>query len=399
VSNQSRTIKDQTAIVGIGRTDYYRRGQSLPQTATELASKAILAALDDAGLTIKDVDGFTYYSGGFDSGLFAQNLGIPEVKFSAMLTAGGSGSVGTVGLASSAIVSGQAEVVVSVMALQQVENARLGAAMAAKSGPYATPTTPENDFAVPFGALAPGHYFSLITKRHMHEYGTTRDHFADVVISQRENALTMPDAIQKEPLTREEYFASRMISDPLCLFDYTLETDGAVAVITTSAERAQDLRHPPAYVLAAASGGDGRWGRGINWMGMPDDLFTTAGAGMIAQRLYERGGVSPDDIDVALLYDHFSPMVILQLEDFGFCKPGEGGSFVAEGHHRYKGGSIPVNTHGGHLSEAYIIGMTHLLEGVEQIRGTAVNQVDDAQIALVSGGPSSIPLSALLLRK
>ena len=232
----------------------------------------------------------------------------------------------------------------------------------------------------------------------MYEYGTTREHFAEVAITQRTNALTRPKALHKAPLTREDYFAARMISDPLCLYDYTMESDGAVAVITTSADRAKDLRHPPAYVMAGASGGDGRWGRGIGWMGMPDDLFATAGAGAVAETLYGRGGIGPGDVDVALLYDHFTPMVLLQLEDYGFCGRGESGPFVAEGNIRI-GGKIPVNTHGGNLSEAYIIGMTHVVEAVEQIRGTAINQVEGAQIALVTGGPSGIPVSGLLLQR
>ena len=390
--------RDQTAIVGIGSTPFYRRGQSLPQTTAEMACKAIIAALDDSGLSATDIDGFAYYTGGADTALLAQSLGIPEIKFSATLTGGGSGCPGSVGLASAAIISGQANVVVSLLSLQQVEYARLGAAMANKAGPYARPSTPEKDFVAPYGAFAPGHFFSILAKRHMHEFGTTREHFAEVCISTRNYAINHPTSIRKSPLTLDEYFAARMISDPLCLFDYTMESDGAVAVITTSAERAKDLKQEPVYVRAAASGGDGRWGRGISWMGMPDDLFPTAGGAAVAKQVYERAGMGPDDIDVALLYDHFSPMVLMQLEDFGFCGRGEGGPFVAEGNLR-PGGKIPTNTHGGNLSNAYIIGMTHIVEGVQQLRGTASNQVPGAETALVTGGPSAIPYSAIILRK
>jgi acetyl-CoA acetyltransferase len=390
--------RDKTAIVGIGATPFYRRGQSLPQTPMEMACKAIIAAVNDAGLNVKDVDGFAFYTGGVDTGILAETLGLPEIKFSATLTGGGSGCPGSVGLASAAILSGQADVVVSLLTLQQVEHARLGAAMAAKAGPYARPSTPERDFVAPYGAFAPGHFFSMLAKRHMHEYGTKREHFAEVAISTRAYAITHPTSIRKTPLTLEEYFSARMISDPLCLFDYTMESDGAVAVITTSVERAKDLRHPPVYISGVASGGDGRWGRGIGAMNMPDDLFPTAGGAAVAKRAYERAGVGPEDIDVALLYDHFSPMVLMQLEDFGFCGRGESGPFVAEGNLR-PGGKLPVNTHGGNLSNCYIIGMTHITEAVEQMRGTAPNQVPGAEVALVTGGPSSIPYSALILRK
>jgi acetyl-CoA acetyltransferase len=191
-----------------------------------------------------------------------------------------------------------------------------------------------------------------------------------------------------------------MISDPLCPFDYTMESDGAVAVITVSADRAKDLRHPPVYIIASAHGGTGRWGPAIfRYFQAPDDEFASSGHRPVAKRLFEMAGVGPAEVDVALLYDHFSPLVIMQLEDYGFCPIGEGGPFVADGNIRFEKGTIPVNTHGGNLSEAYIIGMTHVREAVEQLRGTAVNQVEGAEIALVTGGPASLPVSATLLRR
>jgi acetyl-CoA acetyltransferase len=152
-------------------------------------------------------------------------------------------------------------------------------------------------------------------------------------------------------------------------------------------------------VRASAHGGAGRWGQAITWFGMPDEYFTSSGHRPVARRLWGDADLGPADVDVALLYDHFSPMVLMQLEDYGFCPIGESGPFVAEGNIRWPGGRLPVNTHGGNLSEAYIIGMTHVKEAVEQLRGTAVNQVDGAEIALVTGGPASIPVSALVLRR
>jgi acetyl-CoA acetyltransferase len=387
-------IDSKTAIVGVGTTDYYRRGQSLPLTLNELVCNAIIAAAADAGLSVQDIDGFSYYSKGFDTNLIAQTLGMREINFSVVQTYGGNGSAGSVAIASTAVASGMAEVVVSVFGIQMTAHSRLNAAIVEY-----LPPTPERDFLTPYGAWAPGHYFSLIARRHMHEYGTSREHFAEVVISQRQNAIRRPKSLQKDPLTLDEYFSARMISDPLCLYDYTMECDGAVAVITTTAERARDLRQTPAYVMGVATGGDGRWGGGIGWMGMPDDLFPSAGMEAVAKSLYGRAGIAPQDVDVALLYDHFSPMVLLQLEDFGFCGRGESGPFVADGNIRWPGGSIPVNTHGGNLSEAYIVGMTHVAEAVEQIRGTATNQVSDAQIALVTGAPSAAPVGAVLLRR
>ena len=157
-----------------------------------------------------------------------------------------------------------------------------------------------------------------------------------------------------------------MISDPLCLFDYTMESDGAVAAVVTSAERARDLRHTPVYI-GVRHGGVGLGPAIFTYFQQPDDYFASSGHRPVAKRMYDMAGVGPDDVDVALLYDHFSPMVLMQLEDYGFCGIGEGGPFVADGNIRWKGGTIPVNTHGGHLSEAYIIGMTHVREAVEQL--------------------------------
>jgi len=392
----SNAAKD-VAIVGVGATPYYRRGQSWPQTITQLAGTAILAACEDAGLSVKDIDGFAYYSSAsagygetMDTAEFMETLGIPEITFSATLTSGGGGSAGSIGLARAAILAGDANVVVTVMALQQARQ-RLGSVFAA------VPPTPLNSFLQPSGLAGPGHLMSVLARRHMHTYGTRREAFAEIAISQRENARNRPTAIMRDPLTLDDYFNARMIADPLCLYDFCLETDGAIAVITTTLDRARDLRQKPVRVLAAAHGGSRDWGRAFAWMGMPEETFASSGHAAIAKHLYRRAGVTPADIDVALLYDHFSPMVLMQLEDYGFCPKGEGGPFVESGAIRYKGGSIPVNTHGGQLSEAYIIGMTHIREAVEQLRGTAVNQVPNAELALVTGGPASLPVSGLIL--
>jgi acetyl-CoA acetyltransferase len=391
--------KPDVAIVGVGATPYYRRGESWPQTITQLAGTAILNACEDAGLSVTDIDGFAYYSTAgagytdkFDTALFMETLGIPEVTFSATLTSGGGGSAGSIGLARAAIVAGDATVVVTVMALQQKKQ-RLGTVFGAAA------SDPINSFIQPSGLVGPGHLMSVLARRHMHMYGTRREAFAEIAISERLNASNRETALMREPLTIDDYFNARMIAEPLCLNDFCLETDGAVAVLTTSMDRARDLKQKPVPVIASAHGGSREWGRAFAWMGMPEEEFASSGHAAVAKRLFDKAGVTPDDIDVALIYDHFSPMVLMQLEDYGFCKKGDGGSFVESGAIRYDGGSIPVNTHGGQLSEAYIIGMTHIREAVEQMRGVAVNQVADAELALVTGGPASLPVSGLILGK
>ncbi len=404
------TIKDQAAVVGIGRTPYWKRGQSYPETEMSMACTAILAALDDAGLTVSDLDGFAIYAQACDPATVAAAIGVPEIRFAATTTAGGGGSAGALGLAASAIAGGMASCCVTLMSLQQL-NRRLGGTAMDGMLAYATMSTGGGGYGrggisplVPFtannGMLSPGHGFSLITARHMHLYGTRREAFAEVCISQRENAIKRPMSLQRKPLSLDDYFDARMVSDPLCLLDYTMESDGAVAVITVAADRARDLKQPPAYIMGSAHGGSGRWGPGIfRYCQTPDEEFASSGHQPVAKRLYEMAGIAPEDVDVALLYDHFSPMVVLQLEDYGFCPIGEGGPFVEDGNIRFGTGTIPVNTHGGNLSDAYIIGMTHIVEAVEQLRGTAINQVEDADIALVTGGPASLPVSGTLLRR
>ncbi|MGE0384671.1 MAG: thiolase [Gammaproteobacteria bacterium] len=407
----SSSIKDKAAVVGVGATPYFKRGQSYPETELSMACTATLLALEDAGLTIKDLDGFAIYSNSCDPATVGATLGVPEIRFAATLTSGGGGCAGALGLAAAAIHGGMATCCVTLMTLQQL-NKRLGGSAVGGMLAYATASDsaspyggggipPSAAFTANNGLLSPGHSFAQIASRHMHLYGTRREHFAEVCISQRANAVRRPKtALRTEPLTKEEYFAARMISDPLCLLDYTMESDGAVAVITVSAERAKDLRQRPVYIMGSANGGAGRWGPAIfRYFQSPDEYFASSGHRTVARRMYEMAGVGPGDVDVALLYDHFSPMVVMQLEDYGFCPIGEGGRFVQDGNIRWPSGRLPVNTHGGNLSEAYIIGMTHVREAVEQLRGTAVNQVQDAEIALVTGGPAGLPVSGTLLRR
>lgn len=382
-------MRRKTAIVGVGATPYYKRGQSAPQTLHELVGKAVLEALEDAGLKAHDVDGFAYFAGGFDTGLLMETLGIPEVGFSASVTGTGGGSAGAVGLAAAAILSGQAQTVVVVGGNQQAAQ-RFGSITASyEADPY-------NTFFSAAGLVGPGHMFALLARRHMHQYGTTREHFAEVAMTLRRHAQSNPDAVMKKSLTREDYFAAPLLADPHCIYDFCLETDGAIAVIVTSVERARDLRCKPAIVQACAMGGSRDWGRSIYWMNMPDEIFASSGHAAVARHLYDRAQVSPGDIDVAQIYDHFTSQVIMQLEDYGFCAKGEGGAFVASGAIA-RNGALPVNTDGGQLSCGYIWGMTHIREAVMQIRGESCNQVPDAELALVTGGPSVVPVSGLVL--
>ncbi len=390
----SNPLRDTTAIVGVGETSFWRRGQSHPRTSYELAGKAILAALDDAGLRVDELDGITYYGygAGIDTAVLAQMLGIPHLRLAVCVSGGGGGASGAVGTASAAIVSGLASVVVSLSTSQHV-GFRATAA-------FANPTNAGShwDFVSPAGLVAPGQMYAMLARRHMHEYGTTREHFGAVAISSRANASRIEGAVRRDPISMDDYLSSRMISEPFCLLDYCQETDGAVACVTTSVERARDLRRPPVLIRAAAMGGEGAWGQGEEWLQMPDDYFAAAGYRRIADDLWSRAGLGPAEIDVAELYDHFTAMVLMQLEDLGFCAPGEAGPLALGGGIR-RDGTLPVNTHGGSHSHANMNGLTHVLEAVRQLRGDAVNQVAGAETALTTGGPGKIPMSALVLRK
>ncbi|GAA0964976.1 lipid-transfer protein [Acrocarpospora macrocephala] len=387
------------AIVGVGQTTIWPRGQSAPLTEVDLTCRALMSACDDAGIAVTDVDGFAFYRGGVDAGLLAQTLGIDEITFCASLSGAGGGSAGSLGLAAAAIQSGMATVVACPMAFQQI-GTRFGAAYARDGvggGPLYNHASPEDDYLRPADLVAPAQMFGLIAQRHMHKYGTTREAFAEVAITFRDNARKTPGSLMTKPMTREDYFNARMISDPICLFDCCVESEGAGVVLVTSLERARDLRKTPVEVLASVHGGEGDWGQGIMWLNMPDEIFSSSGHRGIAKRMYERAGIKPADVDVAMIYDHFAPMVLLQLEDYGFCAIGESNDFVLDGNIRMDG-AIPVNPNGGQLSNGYLIGFSLVTEAVRQVRGEGANQVAGAEVALVTGGPAALPVSGSLLR-
>jgi acetyl-CoA acetyltransferase len=380
-------MKDRAAIAGIGAT---RFGRGLPEPETALAAQAILAALDDAGLAPGDVDGLSCYTlETTHEDVLAATLGLGDLGFFARAPFGGGGGCAAVGLAAMAIAAGQAEVVV-------VWRARKRAARAARPWANSAPVA-EGDpaFALPFGLVRPADQVAMTARRWMHETGATRDHLANVALACRRHAQANPAAqMHGRPLTREAYHAARMVSEPLGLYDCCLETDGAAAVVLVSAERARDLRRPPVYVHAASMGLADRGTIMTSYYG-PDPL---RGPGSVcAHGLWARSDIGPADIDVAQIYDAFTPLVLMSLEAYGFCGRGEGAAF-SEGGALEIGGQLPVNTSGGGLSEAYIHGFNLIVEGVRQLRGTSVNPVAGAKACLVTSG-ECVPTSALVLRR
>jgi len=382
--------RSTAAVTGIGSTPIYFRGESWPQTMPELIGKAVLAAVADAGLTLDDVDGLAFFAFGFDTALLIETLGLKNVTFAHCVSSFGSGLAGMLDLAAMGVETGRAKHIVCIGGTQQVGR-RLGYAI----GNFAA--SPDNIFHRIAGLNGPGQAMALQARRHMHQFGTRREAFGEVVMSSRANAATRERSFRKKPLTIDEYMASPMLADPLCRLDFCLETDGALAFVVSSAERAADMPQPPVYIAGGAQVGTSDWGRAFFGFQQTEDAFVSAGGEPVAKRLYERTGIGPADIDVALIYDHFSPLVLMALEDFGFCKRGEGGPFIESGA-ICMDGAIPVNPHGGNLSDAYVVGMTHIYEAVEQMRGTAVNQVKGARTALITGGPAPTPMTAAILR-
>jgi acetyl-CoA acetyltransferase len=253
---------------------------------------------------------------------------------------------------------------------------------------------------LPFGLLAPAQMYALMARRHMHEFGTTHRQMGHVAVAARAHANRNPRAVMHgRPLTLEDHASGRLIADPFRLYDCCLETDGACALVLVSAERARDLRRRAVHILAAAEGGEGTWGASLYTHAAPSPAYPSANGAPVARRLWAMAGYEPSVMDVVQLYENFTGLVLMALEDFGFCGRGEGGPFVEDGKLEWPRGSLPMNTSGGNLSEAYVHGLNLVLEGVRQMRGDSTCQVDGAELCLVAGGPGVAPTSALVLRR
>jgi acetyl-CoA acetyltransferase len=391
-ANDQLHHRDRCAIAGIGATDFSKNSERSDLT---LATQAALAAIEDAGLKPKDIDGIVRCD--FDNVRYADLmdvLGMEELNFFAETGPGGVAPCAEVALAVAAIVSGQANAVLVFRELNGRSGVRYGLSpdMPARVGGNGS----YDEFFAPYGLLTPGQIFGFISRRHMLEFGTTEKDLGAIAITCRARANANPRAqMYGRPLTMDDYLAARMISRPLRLFDFCLETDGACALVVTTTERARDLRQKPAVIRAVAQGSTRNPQPGIQFPVLMRENITELPAKAVANTLYRRAGLGPEDIDVAQIYDCFTITVLLQLEDFGFCKKGEGGSFVSSGEIDL-GGSVPINTGGGHLSEGYIHGMNHIVEGVRQIRGESTSQVPGAEVCLVTSTPLP-PGSALIL--
>jgi acetyl-CoA acetyltransferase len=367
----------------------------------DLATEAIGNACADAGLPVGAVDGFvSYHVEQVAEVDLVTALGLTDLRFMARTPSGGGGAASILGLAAVAVTSGAAECVVAFRARNRSKAASYGSDPNQGGRPWAKAGARLRDFRQwqhPFGVAAPAHEFALIAQRHMHAYGTHAEHFGMQAVAQRFHASRNPDAIMREEITLDDWAASRPIAEPIRLFDCSLENDGATAVLVTSLERARDLRRPAVTVLSQV-----QYGAPIHTELAPFFATTAAfgeratGAVAAGRRLFAQAGVTPADVDVAMIVEPFSVAVPLALEQYGFCPMGDGGPFIESGATRWPDGGLPVNTHGGSNGEAFVHGVNHLPEAVRQLRGTASSQVEGAEIAFVCGAISD-PSGAVLL--
>ena len=384
-----RSFARQTAIVGIGATEF---SKSSGRSELQLAGEAVLAAVADAGLQPSDVDGLTTFTMETNSEIeVARTAGLGDLTFFSKIGYGGGAACATVQQAAIAVATGVADTVVCYRAFNERSGHRFG------SGAVRGEPTAEGiamGWVSAFGLMTPASWVAMFAQRYMHEYGATSADFGVVSVADRKHAATNPKAwFYEQPITLEEHQASRWIVEPLHLLDCCQETDGGQALVVTTLERARDLPNAPAVVAGAAQGSAKGQQSMVSYY--RDDIGGLPEMGLVADQLWAQSGIGPDDIQTAVIYDHFTPFVLQQLEEFGFCKRGEAKDFIAGGAIEL-GGRLPVNTHGGQLGEAYLHGMNGIAEGVRQVRRTAVNQVPDVENVLVTAG-TGVPTSGLVL--
>ena len=385
------SISGRASIAGLGTTEFSKNSG---RTEIRLAMEATLAALADAGIDPSEVDGFSSYTiDKVPEYEIARLLGANNVKFFSQVPHGGGAACAPILHAAMAVATGIAKTVVVYRAMNERSWYRFG------NGNYGFGSSPivENvnyGWYMPYGFHTPAAWVGMFAQRYMHRYGATSEDFGRVAVAARDFAATNPAAFfHGKPITLEEHQASRWICEPLHLLDCCQESDGAVAMVITSSERARDMKQKPVVIKGAAQGlSDGQQ---IMTSYFREDITGLPEMGLVAKQLWQQSGLSAEDIQTAVIYDHFTPFVLPQLEEFGFVKRGEAKEFIRAGHHA-RGGKLPINTHGGQLGEAYIHGMNGIAEGVRQVRGSSANQVSDVHNVLVTAG-TGVPTSGLIL--
>ena len=391
VKRTGNDLGGRAAIVGIGATEF---SKDSGRSEMSLACEAVAAAIADAGLQPSDVDGMVTYSTDNNPDVeIARHVGIGSLRHFSRVHYGGGAACGTIVMAAMAVATGVADAVVCYRAFNERSGRRFGAGVQ-ELPMAATAERAQFSWTTPSGQLTPASWVAMVARRYMHLYGATSEDFGRVAVAGRKHAATNPKAwFYEQPITLEDHQNSRWIVDPLHLMDCCQESDGGQALVVTSIERARDLPNKPAVIVAGAQGaGAEQWTMTSFYR---DDIAQLPEMKVVADELWKSSGLTPADIQTAILYDHFTPYVLMQLEEFGFCARGEAKDFIRGGGLEL-GGRLPANTHGGQLGEAYIHGMNGIAEGVRQVRGTSVNQVGNVENVLVTAG-TGVPTSGLIL--
>jgi len=382
-----------TAIAGIGATEFSKHsGRSTLRLAVECSD----AAIREAGLRPEQIDGIVTFTVEDNHEIdVARSLGIPALTHFSRIHHSGGAACATIAQAAMAVQSGACDYCLVYRAFNERSETRFGVGVQHRS-PAPTPTEVDFGWSSPFGLLTPASWVAMFARRYMHEYGATSEDFGRVAVADRKHAATNPNAFfYGKPITLEDHQQSRWIVKPLHLLDCCQESDGGQAFVVTTLERARDLAQPPVVIAAAAqgSGPDQQMMKSY----YRDEITSIPEMGLCARQLWDETGLGPKDIQTAVFYDHFTPLVLPQLEEFGFCERGGARHFIRDGRIEL-GGELPINPNGGQLGEAYIHGMNGIAEGVRQVRGTAANPVPDVENVLVTAG-TAVPTSALILQK
>ena len=405
----SKGLRDKYCIAGVGETPY---SKGSGRSTRAMAVEAIRKAMDDAGLTSQDVDGMMSYHGGDStfSTTLVYDLGL-KLNFHMDCSGGGSSTEALVGLAIGAIEAGMCNTVAIFRSMNGYSGVRIGGTGARAAAPVAGPDLLRR----PYGLISAVQMFAFTFTRHMHEYGVTNEDLAHIKVAHSNHASNNPKALMKQRVTVEDVVNSRWIIRPCAhLLDCCLETDNATCIIVTSAERAKNMKQKPVHIMGVQGRGT-KLGGDFHYQHGP---ITRVAGYWIGPRIFEQAGVSHDDIDLTGCYDAFSYTTLLQFEDYGFCKKGEGKDYVTSGIINL-GGRRPTNLSGGHLCEGYTHGMNMVIENVRQLRGKAddycpkwsegihtydyseghCRQVKDAEISMNMGWGTPAIGSALILRR
>ncbi|MGI9590767.1 MAG: thiolase C-terminal domain-containing protein, partial [Myxococcota bacterium] len=370
-------IAGKVAIVGVGEAEH---SKASGRSAREIAGQAIERAIEDAGLLPEEIDGITFSRGiaPFDAKCFHERFGTSHAMFESGNGGGMAWAATAPAVATPALPSGRARHVVNVFAVSMATDRD---AMTGGPGHFHAAEEMKRNLEIPYGWFPQPVYFATIARRHMIEYGTRPEQLGAIAVACRRHANLHPCAVMRErKLALADYLASPMLVDPLRMEDCCLISDGGAAYVMTTPERARDLRKPPVHAIGV---GEGHSDAGLYWAQQGD--FTATPQVFSAPAAFEMAGIAPADVDVLTLYDPFTIVALMQIEDMGFCEKGGGGAFVEGSTLHHDGGVLPYNTHGGLLSHAYVLGISHVVETVRQLRGEAAAQVPGATVGVYGG--------------